>query len=383
MGHVQVRERYGHKRYVARYLGPDGREHTKSFERRRDAVDWLGVSEAGIRRGDWIDPASTRLTVGEWCEQWYAGRIGIAPATLDSYRTMLDVDLLPVFGEIRLRSLSTQQIRTWVRGMTTNRPWVTPPAALAVSTASTRRAVFASILRAAVEEGALARSPMLGVKSPQRAVETGPLDPEALPTAAQVWALHDAAAPLIAEAIIVAAGSGLRQGEILGLRARNARLLRRELEVLEQIRTVAKGQPEYAPPKSPRSRRRIPVGDEVCHAIARHLAQWPAEPDQSVFRREDGGLWRRTTFAYAWKAAKAAAGVSQSVRWHELRHFYASTLIDGGASVREVMDRMGHTSAEETIARYSRLWPDRDETTRAIADRALRRPDDGAQTGQK
>jgi len=43
---------------------------------------------------------------------------------------------------------------------------------------------------------------------------------------------------------------------------------------------------------------------------------------------------------------------------------------------------MGHTSDEETIARYSRLWPDRDETTRAIADKALRRPDDGAQTGQ-
>lgn len=111
-------------------------------------------------------------------------------------------------------------------------------------------------------------------------------------------------------------------------------------------------------------------------------AQWPAEADQAVFRREDGGLWRHTTFACAWKAAKAAAGVPQTVRWHELRHFYASTLIDGGASVREVMDRMGHTSAEETIARYSRLWPDRDETTRAIADKALRRPDDGAQTGQ-
>ncbi|MDF3308771.1 site-specific integrase [Rhodococcus sp. T2V] len=382
MGHVQTRERGGKKRYVARYVGLDGNEHTKTFDKKGDAADWLNEKESRVRTGEWIDPKRAKITVREWCEEWYSGRTGIAPATLLQYRTVLDLDVLPAFGDMPLRALTPSQLRTWVAQLTGTRPWAPDLGPMASSTATTRRMIFGSILKSAFEEGLLPRSPMIGVRPPQRDVEIEPVDPDLLPTPGEIWALYEAAPAVLSEAIIVAAGSGLRQGELLGLRSRNARILRRELEVVEQVRTDGPGEPVYVPPKTPRARRRIPVGDEVCLAFARHLEQWPAESDQAVFRTKAGRRWRRTTFAAAWGGAKEKAGIRDSLRWHELRHFYASTLISGGASVREVMDRMGHASAEETIRRYSRLWPDREETTRTIVDAALRSGIPGRGTAQ-
>lgn len=383
MGHIQTRERGGRKRYVARYVGADGREHTKTFDKQGDAKDWLNAKEGDVRTGDWIDPRRARITVREWCEEWYAGRTGIAPATLSQYRTIIDLDIEPALGDHALRSLTKSQLRTWVAALTGARPWAPQLGPLAVSTATTRQMVFGSILKSAFEEGLIPRSPMTGVRPPKRDVESEPVDPELLPTAAEIWQLYAAAPDHLREAIIVAAGTGMRQGEVLGMRQRNARVLRREVEVVEQIRTDGPGEPVFAAPKTKQARRRIPVGDEVCAAIARHLAAYPAAPDEAVFRTKAGRRWRRTTFAAAWNATKTAAGVRGSLRWHELRHFYASTLIAGGASVREVMERMGHTSAEETIARYSRLWPDREETTRTIVDDALRGVPGGGMGGEQ
>lgn len=88
---------------------------------------------------------------------------------------------------------------------------------------------------------------------------------------------------------------------------------------------------------------------------------------------EPDGQLCRSAFGDLWRLSRRNAGARDSLCWHELRHFYAFTLIAGGASVREVMERMGHTSTEETIARYSRLWQEREESTRAIVDAAFAR----------
>ena len=67
----------------------------------------------------------------------------------------------------------------------------------------------------------------------------------------------------------------------------------------------------------------------------------------------------------------AAAGLA-GFNFHELRHYYASLLIDSGASVKVVQARLGHKSAEETLNTYSHLWPDSDDRTRDAIDAVLR-----------
>ncbi|MDV6300240.1 tyrosine-type recombinase/integrase [Dietzia maris] len=392
---VQRRERAGKVRWVGRYRDATGREHSKTFDREKAAKKWVGDREKEVRDGTWVPPDVATMTLAAWCETWYSGRTGIAPATLEQYRTIIDTDITPALGQIPVRALTTSRCRTWVRDLTETRSWRQPiveeidgkkvarPDVLAASTASTRAHVLASILKEAVQEGVLVRSPMAGVKPPKRAVETTAVDPDVLPTGAELWALHAAAPDLIKEAIIVAAGTGLRQGELLGLRRRSVDFLRKEIVVLEQAVTLTRGGAEFRPPKTRQALRRLPVGDVVIDAIARHLERYPCEPDEAIFRNRMGRLHRRSAFGDLWRLARREAGARDTLRWHELRHFYASTLIAGGASVREVMERMGHTSAEETIARYSRLWPDREETTRAIVDAALSRGTDAGPVALK
>ena len=77
----------------------------------------------------------------------------------------------------------------------------------------------------------------------------------------------------------------------------------------------------------------------------------------------------------------AAAGLGDGVTFHDLRHFYASLLIQHGESVKVVQKRLGHKSAVETLDTYSHLWPDAEDRTREAVDLVLGRPD--AEQGSK
>ena len=88
---------------------------------------------------------------------------------------------------------------------------------------------------------------------------------------------------------------------------------------------------------------------------------------------------RRTRFSSIWRPA-AAAGRGAEVTFHDLRHYYASLLIQHGESVKVVQRRLGHKSAVETLDTYSHLWPDSEDRTRKAVDQVLGRP---AEPGQE
>jgi integrase len=89
-------------------------------------------------------------------------------------------------------------------------------------------------------------------------------------------------------------------------------------------------------------------------------------------------VWPRTFHSRIWRSATAEAGLPR-VRFHQLRHFYASALIRAGESVKTVQVALGHASAVETLQIYVGLWPDNDERTRAaIDDLDLNQPTVGA-----
>jgi integrase len=95
--------------------------------------------------------------------------------------------------------------------------------------------------------------------------------------------------------VATAAGAGLRWGECVGLRRRNVDLLRRELHVVEVAVEVAGRVTFKLYPKSKASRRTVPLPDFLIAALAEHLAAFPAELDERVFRNERGGPLRRPT----------------------------------------------------------------------------------------
>jgi integrase len=106
----------------------------------------------------------------------------------------------------------------------------------------------------------------------------------------------------------------------------------------------------------------------VIEALRTNLRQFPS--DALVFQNAHGEPLRRSNFWTEWRRATRNAGLPD-IRFHELRHYYASLLIRHGESVKTVQARLGHASASETLDTYSHLWPDSDERTRDAVDPVL------------
>ena len=193
-----------------------------------------------------------------------------------------------------------------------------------------------------------------------------------------VEALTEAMPERYRASVTMAAGTGLRQGEVVGVTVDRIDFLHRQLTVDRQLVTMPDRAPYLAPPSTQASVRVGPLPQVVVDAVAAHLATWPT--DQFVFSTELGDPIRRTAFSERiWRPALQRAGLS-GVTMHGLRHFYASVLIRHGESVKTVQVRLGHASAAETLDTYSHLWPDSDDRTRAAVDSVLGRVADSVRT---
>lgn len=170
---------------------------------------------------------------------------------------------------------------------------------------------------------------------------------------------------------LLAAGTGLRQGELLGLTVDDVDFLRREVHVRHQLVSVPGTPYHLGPPKTSSSRRTVPAPDVVLDALSRHLSCHPRGPRNTVFANTQGAVISRSSLHKSWMAAVDAAGLPPGTTFHDLRHSYASVLIDGGESVTVVAARLGHRNPTETLRTYSHLWPSSDERTRSVVQRAF------------
>ena len=110
----------------------------------------------------------------------------------------------------------------------------------------------------------------------------------------------------------------------------------------------------------------------VLDALSAHLAEYGQGDDGLIFAGEEGRPLRRTRFSHHWRPVAAWAGLEPGVGFHVRRHFYASSLIRYGESVKVVQERLGHASASETLDTYSHLWPDAEDRTREAVERHFR-----------
>ena len=102
------------KPWRARYWGPDGRQHSRSFARKADAQRWLAEVEHDKTRGHWTNPALGRVRFSTWVEEWLETTSNVRPTTVVRDRMLLDRYLLPRFGPLPLASISQRDVRAWV-----------------------------------------------------------------------------------------------------------------------------------------------------------------------------------------------------------------------------------------------------------------------------
>lgn len=196
-------------------------------------------------------------------------------------------------------------------------------------------------------------------------------------TVDQVLALVEAMPERYRAMILLIAGTGLRQGEVLGLTMDRVDMTKRKLIVDRQMTRVKDGQPIFGQPKTLTSHREIPLPDVVIEALSAHLKKFPLGPKGLIFTAGEGTPIHKGSFWKSWQRALAKTkikdGTGQGL--HMFRHHYASLLIHAGESVKVVQARLGHKSAQETLDTYAHLFPDSEDRTRAAVDSALTIPE--------
>lgn len=340
-------------RWQARVIGPDRKSHTRIFDRKIDADNWVSTQKTDTLRGDWVDPRAGRKLFSAYASEWQAHQRH-RPATKSLVAIHLKNHILPTFGDRPLGSIRHTEIKSWVTDRGDD---------LAPATVELVFRYLSTIFKAAVTDQLLARSPCVGIKLP--AIEREKVIPLA---DEHVNKLIAEAPPRFRALIVMAAETGLREGELLGLTSDHVNMLGRRLEVTQQMVTVNDGSPpRLGPPKTKAGRRTVPLPDGALAALAAHMASFPPGEQKLIFTSGRGTPVRRNTFNQMWRRTAKRAGL-EGVKFHSLRHYYASILIDGGESVKVVQARLGHASAMETLDTYGHLWPDSEDRTRGVVD---------------
>lgn len=363
---ASITRRPGESRWQARYREAGGRQVTRRFDRKVDAQRWLDEVAAAVVTGQYVDPRAGRTTVREYAEHWREIQ-SHRPTTTLHVETMLRRHVYPTLGDRPLSAVLPSDVQALVRRLTT---------VLAPSTVSVVHRLLSGIFRAAVADRKIVVSPCVGTKLPRR--ETRHVEPLATAT---VRALEAAVPERYRSLVVLAAGTGMRQGEVFGLTLDRVDFLRRRLVVDRQLVLLPSSVPTLGPPKTAASARTIPLPDVVLEALSSHVAAHDVGAGALLFTSPDGSALRRPRFsAQVWRPAVRAAGAPEGTGMHDLRHYYASLLIRHGESVKTVQARLGHASASETLDTYSHLWPDSDDRTREAVDLVLGAGEDAVRT---
>jgi integrase len=361
MGYVQKRTFADGRppRFIGR-VRVGGKEQSKSFDRQKDAKKWVVEREntnptgrrsdtntVGAELKHRIDQPETRKSTNESRKHVYAN--------------LGDLEFK------RLADVTPEHIVAWKDTLMLGRPWADNKR-LSSSTVTTMMAILSSVFNDAVARGQLPRNPVTFVRRSPSNAHTS-VEPYQILSVEELrlmirhgWGDY----PLMVE---LGATSGLRAGEMAGLRIRSVDFSRRCVDVTEQAdgHYQAYGWREL---KTPHSRRTIPLPNSTLDLLLTHVEDSGREVHEPLFTSGRGGQWSSAHIANRWReTAKIAKVTGHS--WHSVRHFYASALIHSGASVVTVQRRLGHASSAVTTAVYAHLWPGEDDRTRDVFDNLI------------
>jgi integrase len=352
-------------RYQVRYLAPDGtdRPAPQTFATKKAAEVWLTMQESEIKRGDWLDPTAGAVPFAKYAADWLDQR-QLSPKTAQLYELLLRLHLCPTFGEMGIRDIRQEHVRAWRTAELKTGPQHQPPFG-PVTVAKAYR-LLRAILNTAVIDKRIRENPcqIKGAdkeSSPERPVISVP----------EVYRLADAIEPRYRSLVLLATFGNMRWGELAGLRRRYLDLDGRCVRIVETVHEF--GQLIKSTPKSEASKRKIILPDLIIPELQRHLDMYSAPgPDGFVFVGVKGGQLRRSNFSKPWARALARADLPSDLHIHDLRHTGNTLAAEAGASLGELMNRMGHSSTRAARI-YLHAREERERQLAATLDKMARR----------
>jgi len=339
-----------------------------------DAERFSTKVEHDKNAGAYIDPDGGKVTLKAYGEQWLAAQT-FDVTSREAVGMHLRLHVYPVLGGKQLRAIKPSTMQAWLKGLTMSSTY--------------QRMIFgtvSSIFNAAVDDELVTKNPCRAgsVRTPKKEVR------KVVPwTVERVAQVREALPERYRVAATIAAGLGLRQGEVFGLAVEDIDFLRGSVKVRRQVRLFSTGGQAYRLPKG-RKDREIPLPESVRDEIEAHLAAHPARSVELpwdttvgkpvavalVLTTPDGAALQRNNFnRRVWGPALKKAGVEQmrDDGMHACRHFFASVLLDAGESIKAVSDYLGHSDPGFTLRTYTHLMPNSTERTKRAVDDALGR----------
>ena len=358
------------RRYDVRLRRPDGTVYTRTFRTRKEAEAYDRSQRTARDRGTWADPKAGAITFATYAEEWLGTRTvrgrRPAPRTMESYRYLLDRYIFPTFSGLPLSKITAQAIRAWHTDLIRTATVSVPPKAYRLL-----HAIFAT----AAADSVIGANPCRIKGAGSEHAEERPI----LGTA-EVSAVADVIDPRWRAMVLLAAYGSLRFGELVGLRRRDIDLLHGIVIINEQLIELPRRQVR-TPPKSEAGRRRVTVPAFVVHELARHLDVYVAEgPESPVFAGSRGGIPTRRNWSRTWRKARARAGLPPNVHLHDFRHGGATLAAQTGATTKELMARLGHSSPRAALI-YQHAAESRDQIIAENLDQLIRSESNPLQPG--
>jgi integrase len=375
MASVERRERKGRngeviRTYRVRWWGPNRKQRSKSFKRKVDADRFAATISADIVRGSYIDPDAGRVRFEEYAERWLKAQT-FEEGTFVAVESRLRNHAYPVLGQRFVNDIQPSTVQAWLSTLKELAP-------------TYRQIIFAnvsSVFTAAVDDSLIAANPCRA-----RSVRRPKLDRRKVTpwSKERVLAVRDELPERYRLVVWLGAGLGLRQGEIFGLSPDDIDLERGEVQVRRQVKLLPANKQIYGLPKG-RKTREVPLPNAVLEAINLHMTRWPpvevALPWDSstgrplsvpllIYSREKKALGRNYFNSFLWKPALVAAGAepTRTNGCHALRHFFASTALHEGESIKALSEYLGHADPGFTLRTYTHLVDDGSDRTKRAVD---------------
>jgi len=385
-------------KFRANWRDPAGKQKARTFRTKKEANAYLAEVEGSLNKGTYVDPHAGRVTFGNFATRWLAGR-DVEARTEERTLSLLRTHILPKWADWPLSKIDYMAVQEWVTDLGRS---------LAPATVAKCYGVTLMVLRTAVRARLIAVNPAEGVKVPGAHKRQAQI---ATITREKFFGKLLPAVPADHRAIVcAAAGAGLRWGECAGLAWGSVDLDRATVRVV-QVAVETPAAVTIRPyPKTRAGVRTVPMPGFLVDALRALRASLDEDPEPTtlVFGDRVNGLLRRSNFRRrVWLPALVRAGLlgrliktgdhrfraqwrnqdnvqcsavfttereavehvalkaTGALRFHDLRHSYATWLVSDGVPINAVQKVMGHQQASTTLNRYTHA-PD-DYAARVLA----------------
>jgi integrase len=303
-------------------------------------------------------------TLGSWLEEWLSLCVlrGLRQTSVESYRTAISLYVPANLSARDMQSIRPQHLNGLYRSMLTDGRR-DGRGGLSSRTVRFVHTILRKALADAVRHGVLDSNPAQAADAPSRGAARSPVFPTWTPAELREF-LVSARGDEHYAAFHLAAATGLRRSELLGLRWCDTDLESGELRVLQTV-VLTGNRVDFGLPKTDRSRRVVALDRRTVAVLREHRraaagrseAEGHEFSEQAlVFSGRDGGPIHPALFTYYFQRRIRAAGV-RKIRLHDLRHTHATHALQAGVHPKIVSERLGHSTVMITLDTYSHALP--------------------------